>query len=137
MIRVLRVVMIIWATISILLGLVYIFMPTQFADMVGFEHGPISTLYLLAMLGVTFVAIGAFLIIAARDPLKNILWVQFAIAWAVLAVAIEAYSIGRGFVSFAQIGTGVIIDSVFAVALLALYPWRAARSSQRIPAPKL
>ena len=129
MIKVLRVVMIIWAAIAILLGLVYIFMPTQFADMVGFEHGPISTLYLLGMLGVTFIAIGTFLIIAARDPLKNILWVKFAIAWAILAVAIEAYSIGRGFVSFAQVGTGLIIDAIFAVALLALYPWRVKRQS--------
>ena len=127
MIRGLKVVMIIWAVIAILLGLVYIFIPSQFADMVGFEHGPISTLYLLAMLGITFVAIGAFLIIAARDPLKNILWVQFAIAWAILAVVVEASSIGRGFVTFEQVGTGLIIDAVFAVALLALYPWRAAK----------
>ena len=127
MIKALRVVMIVWAAIAILLGLVYIFLPSQFADMIGFEHGPISTLYLLAMLGVTFVALGAFLIIAARDPLKNILWVQFAIAWAILAIAVEASSIGRGFVTFEQVGMGLIIDAVFAVALLALYPWRAAK----------
>jgi hypothetical protein len=88
-------------------------------------------LYLLALLGISHIAAGAFIIVAARDPLKNILWVQYAIALAILVVVVVAYSIGRGFVTFSQEGTALIINAVFAVAFLALYPYRAARIGTR------
>jgi hypothetical protein len=45
----------------------------------------------------------------------------------ILAVVISSYSIIQGAVDFSQIGIGIIQDGVFAVALLAFYPWRAAR----------
>ena len=128
MIKGLRVAMIIWAAIAILVGLAYIFFPSQLGEMGGFEKGPAWVLYILALLGICYIAIGAFIIRAARDPLKNILWVQFAIAVAILIVVIDAYSIMRGLVTFNQEGGPLIINAVFAVAFLALYPWRVAKS---------
>ncbi len=130
MIRALKVVMIIGAAIWILLGLALVFAPEQLGAMMGFAKGPEWSPYLHALLGVCYIAGGAFVIVAAvRDPLKHIMWVQFAIVGAILALAVEVYSMMRGFVTFEQVGTGIIIDAVFFVALMALYPWRAAKGS--------
>jgi len=131
MIKALKVVLIIWAALGILVGLGYIFAPQQVGAMMGFEQGPAYVPYFLAMLGITYVTIGAFLIVAARDPIRNILWVQLAIVWAILAVAAAVYSMMRGFVTFEQAGVGLIIDSAFFVALMALYPYRAVRGAAR------
>lgn len=123
MIKSLKVLLIIWAATGILSGLAMIFIPEQLGAMQGYE---------MAMLGICLIVPSAFLIVAmTRDLLRNILWVQFAIAWAILAVAIGVYSILMGFVTFEQAGMSIIIDGAFAVAFLALYPYRAARGAAR------
>ena len=127
MIRGLRVAMIVWAAIGILLGLGLVFAPEQLGSMQGYAKGPVYMPYFLALLGATFIVFGAFIIIAARDPLKHIIWVQFAIVWAIIAVIIEASSIGRGLVTFEQVSMALIIDAVFAIAFLALYPYRTTK----------
>ena len=133
MIRGLKVVMIVFGAISILSGLAHIFIPNQLSVMVGFGEIPDvcrPALFSMAMVGVSFIAAGVWLIVAGRDPLQHITWVKFAILWSILLVVAGLYSILRGAVDFGQVGTGIIIDAVFAVAFLALYPYRAARSGQ-------
>jgi hypothetical protein len=127
MIKGLKVAMIIWAVIAILVGLAYIFLPHQLGEMGGFEEAPDWVLYVLALLGICYIATGAFVIRAARDPLKHIMWVQFAIAVAILIVVVAAYSIGRGLVTFNQEAGLLIVNAVFAIAFLVLYPWRTAK----------
>ena len=127
MIKALKVAMIAWSVIAILVGLAYIFIPKQLGQMGNFEKGPAWVKYILALLGICYIAAGAFVIRAARDPLKHIMWVQFAIAVAILTVVVAASSMGRGLVTFSQEGMPLIFNAVFAVALLALYPWRAAK----------
>jgi hypothetical protein len=111
------------------MGLVYIFFPSQLLDIGGYEKGSGLVVYLLALLGICYIAGGVFVIFAAvRDLLKHIRWVQFAIVVAILTVVVVASSIGRGLVTFEQEGITLIINAVLAVALLTLYPWRAKSS---------
>ena len=128
MIKALTVTMIVYAVIGILFGLAYIFIPRQLGAMLGHEAGPASAAALGVVLGASFVAACIFLIIAARDPLKHILWVKYAIVFAILMLAAELYSFIIGYLDFSQAVMGIIIHAVFAAALLAFYPWRAARS---------
>jgi hypothetical protein len=122
--------MIIWAAIAILIGLAYIFFPRQLGEIGGFEKGPVWVLYILALLGICYIAAGAFVIVAAvRGPLKHIMWVQFAIVVTILISAVAASAIMRGLVTFSQEGPLLIINAVFAVVFLALYPWRAKPSN--------
>ncbi len=126
MIKGLKVAMIIWAVIAILVGLAYIFLPDQLSAMGGFEKAPAWADYVLALLGVSFVATGAFVIAAAaRGPLENIMWVQFSIVMTILIAIVAASAIMRGLVTFAQEGPLLTVNAVFAVVFLALYPWRA------------
>jgi len=129
MIRALKVTMIVWGIIGILFGLAFIFVPYELGGMLGYEEGPDYVPYFLASLGGCFIAVSVFLIAAARDPLRHIYWVKFAILWSILGVVIGLYSIIRGYVDFGQAGMGVILDAVFAVAFLVFYPWRAVKSS--------
>ena len=126
MVKGLKVAMIIWAVIAILVGLAYVFLPGPLSEMGGFEKAPAWADYVLALLGVCFIATGAFVIVAAaRGPLKHIKWVQFAIVVTILIAVVAASSIMRGLVTFSQEGPLLIVNAVFAVVFLALYPWRA------------
>ena len=128
MIKALKVTMIVYAAVGILFGLAYIFIPRQLGAMFGHEAGPAFVAALAAALGVSFVSACVFLIIAARDPLKHILWVKFAIVFAILMLAAELSSIIKGNVTLGQAGTTLIIHTIIAAALLAFYPWHTARS---------
>ena len=128
MIRALKVTMIVYGVVGILFGLAYILFPQQLREMFGYEQRPEYVLPVLASLGFCFIAAGVFLIAAARDPLRHIYWVKYAILFAILMVVADLYSVIQGYVDFGQAVYGIIIHAIFAVALLAFYPWRAARS---------
>jgi len=130
MIKALKVTMIVWGVIGILFGLAYIFIPTQLGEMFGFEKGPAHGYAMLASLGGSFIAVSVFVIAAARDPLRNISWVKFAILYSLVGLVMELYSVIRGYVDFAQAGMGIILWAIFAAAFLVFYPWRRASSSQ-------
>ena len=128
MIKPLKVTMIVYAVIGFLFGLGYIFAPHQLAAIFGHEEVPALAASLAAAFGVSIVSPCIFLIIAARDPLKHILWVKFAIVFAILSSAAESYSVIMGYLTLGQAATAIIIHAIIAAALLAFYPWRAARS---------
>ncbi len=127
MVKALKVAMIVYGVIGILCGLAFILIPRQMGDMLGYEAGPEYVPYLLGLLGAGFIATSFFIIVAARDPLSQIAWVKLAILMSSLSAIIGLYSIMRGFVDFGQAGMGTIIDAVFTVVFLALYPWCEAR----------
>ena len=129
MVKALKVTMIVYAVIGILFGLAFIFVPRQLSAMFG--HDALSALAgtLAVALGASFVSACIFLIIAARDPLKHILWVKYAIVFAILMLAAELYSFIIGYLDFSQAVMGIIIHAVFAAALLAFYPRRVAKGS--------
>ena len=130
MIRGLKVALILYGAIGILLGLAFIFVPRELGEMFGYAaEGPEYILSFLASLGVCIIAPSVFLIAAARDPLRHISWVKFAILWAILAAVIDLYSVIQGYIDFGQAAMGIILNAVFAVAFLALYPYRLARSA--------
>ncbi len=130
MLKALKVTMYVWGVVGILFGLAFILIPEQLGEMMGYQPGPDYVHYMLASLGGVFIAGSVFIIIAARDPLKYINWVKFAILSSLLGLVLGLYSIVMGYVNFTQAGTGVIIDAVFAAALFAFYPYKAAKEGQ-------
>ena len=129
MIKALKITMIVYAVIGILVGLAFVFVPRQFGTMFGYGEGPAYVASLCGALGVSLISACIFLIIAARDPLKHILWVKYAIVFAILMFAVHVYSLILGYVNFNQAATDIIVHAIFAIALLAFYPWRKAQSS--------
>ena len=130
MIRALKVTMIVYGVLGILCGGLYVVIPRQLDVMFGYELGPAYIAAMEVTLGMCFIAACVFLIAAARDPLRHIYWVKYAILFAILMVVADLYSVIQGYVDFGQAVWGIILHAVFAAALLAFYPWRAARGGQ-------
>lgn len=129
MIGMLRTTMTLYGLGNGVFGVLYLVAPDQLASLQGAET---TTAYLTSTkmaLGAGLTVAGAFIVIAARDPAKKLLWVKFAIALAVLFSAVGWYSGLVLFDEFSQARTGVIIHGAFALLLLALYP-RASRSTR-------
>jgi len=128
MIKPLKVTMYVYAIAGIVFGLAYIFASNQLSTILGHEAGS-SVNALLVYLGASFLPACIFLLIVARDPLKNILWVKYAITFAVLMLASHLYALILGYMDFSQTGMiiGVAVHAVFATAFLAFYPWRASQ----------
>jgi hypothetical protein len=130
MIKGLKVTMIVLAVVEICFGLGFLFFMPAMGAMLGFEQGPDYIQYVGALLGVTLIVISIFIIAAAKDPLRHIYWVKFAIWWCVAGVLAALYSMIMGYVNFGQAGMGTIWDALVAAALLIFYPWRGAREEK-------
>jgi hypothetical protein len=137
MIRALKVVMIVYGAILILGGLAGILIPDQMAKLAGVGEPGGYAKSVIATLGAIRLAAGVWVIIAGQDPLRHINWVKFGIMELLLLVAVSLYSISQGYVEFSQGGTLLVLAAILAVVLLALYPWRVARATPPVTAPKL
>jgi hypothetical protein len=130
MIKGLKVTMIVLGVVEICFGLGFLFFMPAMGAMLGFEQGPDYIQYVGALLGVTLIVISIFIIAAAKDPLRHIYWVKFAIWWSVAGVLAALYSMIMGYVHFGQAGMGTIWDAIVGAALLIFYPWRGAKESR-------
>jgi hypothetical protein len=128
MIRALKVLLIIAGVLHILVGLAVIIIPDQWAAIGGIAEITVYERWLLALLGSIFIPIGVFITVASRDPFRQISWVKFVILKSALTIIVGVYLIIQGFVSFSQVGPVIILDVIFGLTFLALYPWRSARS---------
>jgi len=129
MIKALKVTMTIWGAIAIVFGLMYIINPVHVAERAGSGQLADSVRWFMAFSGAIFIASGTWAIVAARDPIRHIIWVKFEITKTLLVVAVTVGSIIQGYVNFSQAGPVLILFAVFAVAFLALYPRRALRGT--------
>lgn len=120
MTKALKITMGIYGIGGTLVGLSYLFFPREDVRMV---------------LGASLVAVGTFVVIAARDPIRNILWVRFAIVFALLFTAVSIYlgAVVRG--EFRSVLDGIFIHGTFAVLLLILYPRQKVRDGEQAPSP--
>jgi hypothetical protein len=126
--KALKVAMSVYGTGGTLFGLLYLFFPRQ---AIAMQSSQADSAYLVATkmaLGASLVAVGIFVIIAARDPIRNILWAKFAMVFAGLFLTVALYSGFRLHEDVSQASVGIIIHGVALIALLALYPWRGERS---------
>ncbi len=124
MIRSLKVALILYGAIHVLFGFGFIVVPQLVGSISGFDELAPSALYVMAMLGGGFIAVSFLLIVTGLNPLEHISRLKFAILWSVLGVVTQLYSVLQGVVDFSQAGMGIICDAVFAIAFLALYPYR-------------
>jgi hypothetical protein len=123
MIKALKLTMALYAVSGILLGLAFIAIPRQLGTILGYESGPTFIAALTAMLGASFVSACIFLLIAARDPIKHLLWVKYAILFAILSLFAPLYSVLLGNITIVQALVPIITHTVFGIALLTFYPW--------------
>jgi hypothetical protein len=130
MTRALKVAMIVIGVIMILLGLNCVFNPDGVAEMHGLAESIGAFKWLAAVFGASLITIGVWAIVAGRDPLRNIYMVKLIITLSILFLVVNIYSTIQGYLDFSAVLPHIILDVVFAAALLICYPWRAARHSE-------
>lgn len=127
MTKAIKIILIVYGAISVVVGVIQAFFPDLVATIHKLGEMPAACdpgMYALAMSGVSCIAGGIFLLIAGtRDIVRNILWVQFALLWSILTVAISVYTAFMGYVTFAQTMMPIIINSVVFILLMIFYPW--------------
>ena len=128
MLRALRVVLIVYGAILLAMGVVGIILPDQVAGMFGVEGVTDDIIYMAMAVSVFSLVSGVWIIVAARDLLRNIIWVKFSITMAGLSAVLLAYSSIRGYIDFLQVLPALILWIVFVVLFLVFYPWRLASS---------
>ena len=126
--RGLKAALIVYGAIHVVLGVPFIIAPHWTAGIFGIGEIAVYVPYLMALLGGGFIAFAFLLIVAGLNPVEHITVVKYAILHAILGTTMGLYAIIQGSVDFSVAGTGIILDAVFAIAFLALYPYRQPRS---------
>lgn len=130
MVRTLRVVVIVYGAILVLLGLLGIILPEQVSGMFGVEESSDIIIYMTMGISISSLAPGVWILVAARDLLRNILWVKFAITYSALSAVLLAYSSIKGYIEFTQVVPAIVLWVIFIVLFLVFYPWRAEEISE-------
>ena len=129
MVKALKVVMIVYGVVLILLGLASIIMPDKGAELTGFGEIADYTKWYMAVLGAGFIAAGIWIIVAGRNPLRNIIWVKYVITLPILLLVTNIYSIFKGYVDFGQVSAHIVGDIVFAILFLIFTPGASKKAA--------
>lgn len=118
----LRGLMLFDALVLLALGGLLVFAPVQIAHFFKFPDLPAVVNYLLGLWGCALVSLGCGYFVAARHPVRQVIWIQIGIARGVFECAVGLIWLARGLVTWPQVGFGVVLAGLMAVAYLALYP---------------
>lgn len=114
------------SVIQIVLGLMYLLMPLQFLKMMGHSVPAPDIAYPLAMLAARFLAYGAGLWFAARDPARHAPWIRLMVWIQLIDLAAGLWHTALGTVPLALSGF-----PMFNAAWIALLLWRWGPSTQQ------
>jgi hypothetical protein len=126
----LKVVLIVYGAILLLMGIGGIVLPEQVSGMFGVEESGDSIIYMTMAVSVFSLVSGVWILVAARDILRNIIWVKFSITMACLSAILLGYSSIRDYTDISQVFPAIILWVIFIVLFLVFYPWKAASSSE-------
>src|SRR5579872_2684469 len=118
----LRNLLLIDAAVLLLLGGLLIFMPEQVERAFHFNDLPVGVSYIIGLWGCALVTMGLGYVVAATNPARYIVWVQIGILRGAGECILGLVYLARGVVTFQQVGFGIIVAGLMALAYIALYP---------------
>jgi hypothetical protein len=108
------------------LGLLLIFLPHQVEAAFKFKDLPEGVGYILGLWGCVLATLGLGYAVASIAPLRNVIWVQMALARGCLECVVGVVWLARGLVTFQQAGPGIVIAAMMTLAYLICYPRKQA-----------
>ncbi|HEX6221319.1 MAG TPA: hypothetical protein VF115_09510 [Acidimicrobiia bacterium] len=135
MIRALKIVLATYGVGLTVVGLSYLLLPEEMSELQGAEVLSAFLVGTKMVLGASLLAVGAFVVIAAWDPIRQILWVRFAIVFALLFVTVSVYLGLFVKAEFSEVLDGIFIHGTFATLLLILYPRQTRLDGEQTPSP--
>ena len=130
----LQVLLIVIGVVQLILGLLYLFVPLQFLALMGHSVPEADIAYPLGMLAARFLAYGLGMFYIARDPVKNIFWINNMIFIQVVDLAVGVFYTATGVVGL-QISGLPMFDAALFIILLWL--WRPKAPASRESATAL
>ena len=120
----LRNLLLVDAAVLLLLGGMLIFMPAQVEHAFHFNDLPPGVSYMIGLWGCALLTMGFGYVIAAMHPTRHVIWVQTGILRGACECILGTVYLARGVVTFQQVGFGIIVAGLMALAYIALYPRR-------------
>ena len=125
----LRYLLLLDAVLLFLLGAALILVPRHIEAAFGFRDLPAGVNYMVGLWGCVFVTMAIGYFTAARDPLRNVVWVQVGIARGAIEFVLGLFYVARGIVTWQQAGFGIIAAAVITLAYIVLYPRQYGRTT--------
>ena len=121
----LRYLLLIDAAVLFMVGALLIFLPRQVELAFQFKDLPDGVAYIIGLWGCVLASTGIGYAVAAKNPIRHVVWVQVGIARGALELIFGLACLARGTVTFQQAGFGLVIAGMIALGYIALYPTTA------------
>ncbi len=123
--------------VQIVLGLIFIFMPAQFADMLDLEAAPGWALWMFSMFGARALGFGYGMFIAMRDPARHAAWLVAMIGVQAVDWLGTVFYLIDGSVTLMQVSTAPFLPILFIAMLWYYFPreQQASALSKGQPSP--
>lgn len=126
--RGLKVTLVVFGAILCIEGILDIALPVQRAAGMGLGQCASQARLPMAILGATWLVAGGWTIAAARDPLRNLNSVKFALTLPLALLLALAGAALRGDVAFRQVAIDIGFDALFLALFIVFFP-RGERAS--------
>jgi hypothetical protein len=110
------------AALLIVLGAALILMPSEVQRIFHFNDRPAAMNYILGLWGCVLASLGLGYLVAAKDPVKNLVWVQVGIVRGALECILGLVYLARGLATFQQAGMAIVLTGLIAFGYVAFYP---------------
>jgi hypothetical protein len=125
MLRGLKITMSIFGAVLCIEGLLDIVFPAQRAEGMGLGQCASQARLPMLILGASWLVAGASTIAGARDPLRQLNLVKFALAFPLALLLVLVVAIARGYVPVQRVAIDIGFDALFFALFFIFYPRRA------------
>lgn len=113
----LKVLLRVIGVVQLVLGLLYLFIPMRFLAMMGHSVPQADIAYPLGMLAARFLAYGAGMFFIAREPEKQLFWINNMILIQALDLAAGIFYTATGIVGLSHSGFPMFNATLFIILL--------------------
>ena len=117
----LKVLLHVIGVVQVILGMLYLFVPSQFLTMQGLSAPGADIAYPLGMLAARFLAYGFGMFFIAREPEKNLFWINNMILIQAVDLAVGIFYTASGVVALSH-SVFPMFNAILFIILLSL--WR-------------
>jgi len=118
----LQITLVVVGIAQIFFGVAFTFAPAKFSAMLGLSPAPQWAYWMFSMFGARCFAFAYGMLLAMRDPIKNIHWIQAMIAVQIVDWLGTLYYLANGGITLAQVASASYLPLIFIILLVIFYP---------------
>jgi len=120
--RLLKAMLIFIGIVQVFFGIIFMLIPSQFANMVGLETAPTWVNWLFVMMSARFFGFAYGMFIASRQPYQHRHWIIGMVGVQALDWVGTLYYLFNGTLTIAQVSTASFLPVIFVAVLLYRFP---------------